>query len=79
MVWVGIFDVFHVRPTCDFVFSSIPLVLFDIPGIFMCLNTPWPLYNTVRYNTVLYIARFKDGSQKCMVIFQYILYIFVWI
>ena len=25
-----------------------------------------PLYNTVRYNTVLYITRFKDGSQKCI-------------
>ena len=46
------------------------------------------LYNTVRYNTVLAITRFKDGSQKyidyiekwpCMVIFQYNLNIFVWI
>ena len=25
-----------------------------------------PLYNTVRYNTVLDITRFKDGSQKCI-------------
>ena len=42
----------------------------------------------VHYNTVLYITQFKDGSQKCidyiekypfMVIFQYNLYIFVWI
>ena len=29
-------------------------------------DTPQPLYNTVRYNTVLYITRFKDGSQKCI-------------
>ena len=29
-------------------------------------NTPKPLYNTVRYNTVLDITRFKDGSQKCI-------------
>ena len=29
-------------------------------------NTPQPLYNTVRYNTVLYIIWFKDGSQKCI-------------
>ena len=50
-------------------------------------NTPQSLYNTVRYNTVLYITQFKDGSQKCidyieklpMVIFQYNLYIFVWL
>ena len=25
-----------------------------------------PLYNTARYNTVLHITRFKDGSQKCI-------------
>ena len=25
-----------------------------------------PLYNTVRYNTVLDITRHKDGSQKCI-------------
>ena len=25
-----------------------------------------PLYNTVRYNTVLHITRFKDGSKKCI-------------
>ena len=25
-----------------------------------------PLYNTVRYNTVLDIIWFKDGSQKCI-------------
>ena len=28
------------------------------------LNTLQSLYSTVRYNTVLNIARFKDGSQK---------------
>ena len=28
--------------------------------------TPQPLYNMVRYNTVLCIIRFKDGSQKCI-------------
>ena len=46
-------------------------------------STLQPLYNMVRYNTVLDIAWFKDGSQKCIdyieVIFQYNLYIFVWI
>ena len=31
-----------------------------------CQITPQPLYNTVRYNTVLYITRFEDGSQKCI-------------
>ena len=25
-----------------------------------------PLYNTVRYNTVMDITQFKDGSQKCI-------------
>ena len=30
------------------------------------VSTPQPLYNTVRYNTVLYIALFKDGSKKCI-------------
>ena len=25
-----------------------------------------PLYNTVRYNMVFDITRFKDGSQKCL-------------
>ena len=29
-------------------------------------NTLQPLYNTVHYNTVLDITRFKDGSQKCI-------------
>ena len=29
-------------------------------------NTLQPLYNMVRYNTVLDITRFKDGSQKCI-------------
>ena len=29
-------------------------------------NTLQPLYNTVRYNTVLDITRFKDGSQTCL-------------
>ena len=29
-------------------------------------NTLQPLHNTVRYNTVLDITRFKDGSQKCI-------------
>ena len=29
-------------------------------------NTLQPLYNTVRYNTVLDIARYKDGSQRCI-------------
>ena len=29
-------------------------------------NTLKPLYNTVRYNTVLDITQFKDGSQKCV-------------
>ena len=46
------------------------------------VDTLQPLYNTVHYNTVLDITRFKDGSKKCidyMVIFQYNLYIFVWI
>ena len=30
------------------------------------VDTLQPLYNTVRYNTVLDITRFKDGSQKCI-------------
>ena len=29
-------------------------------------DTLQPLYNTVHYNTVLDITRFKDGSQKCI-------------
>ena len=29
------------------------------------LRTLQPFYNTVHYNTVLDITRFKDGSQKC--------------
>ena len=29
-------------------------------------STPQPFYNTVRYNTVLGITRFKDGSQHCI-------------
>ena len=32
----------------------------------LVLNIPQPLYNTVHYNTVLDITRFKDGSQKCI-------------
>ena len=30
------------------------------------INTLQPLCKTVRYNTVLDITRFKDGSQKCI-------------
>ena len=30
------------------------------------LDTLQPLYNTVRYNTVLDTTRFKDESQKCI-------------
>ena len=30
------------------------------------IDTLKPLYNTVRYNMVLDITRFKDGSQKCI-------------
>ena len=30
------------------------------------INLLQPLYNTVCYNTVLDITRFKDGSQKCI-------------
>ena len=33
---------------------------------FLEAATLQPLYNMVRYNTVLYITRFKDGSQKCI-------------
>ena len=29
-------------------------------------NRLQPLYNTVRYNTVLDITRFKEGFQKCI-------------
>ena len=29
-------------------------------------GTLQPLYNTVLYNTVLDITRFRDGSQKCI-------------
>ena len=29
-------------------------------------NKLQPLYNTVHYNTVLDITRFKDGLQKCI-------------
>ena len=32
----------------------------------MLTFTLQPLYNTVHYNTVLDITRFKDGSQKCI-------------
>ena len=38
--------------------------------MYICLvsfnGTLQPLYNTVRYNMVLDITRFKDGSQKCL-------------
>ena len=30
------------------------------------VDTHRPLYNTVRYNTLLDISQFKDGSQKCI-------------
>ena len=34
---------------------------------FPCIvRTLQPLYNTVHYNSVLDITRFKDGSQKCI-------------
>ena len=33
-------------------------------------NTLQPLYNTVRYNTVLDITQFKDGSQKVKIILK---------
>ena len=34
--------------------------------LFLLKSTLQPLYNTVHYDTVLDITRFKDGSQKCM-------------
>ena len=64
-------------------FVIVPLCLFVCS--FICdtlaiVGNTLPLYNTVRYNAVLYITRFNDGSQKCIdYIFQYNLYIFVWI
>ena len=30
------------------------------------VGTPQPLYNRTRYNTVMVITRFKDGSKKCI-------------
>ena len=33
-------------------------------------NTLQPLYNTIRYNMVLDITRFKDGSQNCKIILK---------
>ena len=30
------------------------------------MHTLHPLYNSVRYNTVFDITRFKNGSQKCI-------------
>ena len=30
------------------------------------VSTQQPLYNMVRYNTVLYITDVQDGSQKCI-------------
>ena len=41
-------------------------VAFWTSWIFFLYITLQPLYNTVRYNTVLDITRFKDGSQKCI-------------
>ena len=41
--------------------------VFHLQMIFFLLTiTLQRLYNTVRYNTVLDITRFKDGSQKCI-------------
>ena len=34
--------------------------------IYIYSDTLQPLYNTVHYNRVLDITRFKDGSQKCI-------------
>ena len=35
-------------------------------GHFLFLYILQPLYKTIRYNTVLDITQFKDGSQKCV-------------
>ena len=32
----------------------------------VAVSTLQPVYNMVRYNMVLDITRFKDGSQKCI-------------
>ena len=37
-----------------------------VAGLKGLQHTLQPLYNTVRYNAVLDITRFKDGSQKCI-------------
>ena len=53
-------------------FASFPMYCTDTRQQYtgqkqgMNLNTLQPLYNTVRYNTVLDITQFKDGSQKCI-------------
>ena len=42
-----------------------------------CVNTLQPLYNMVRYYTVLDITQFKDGSQKCIDYIDNIIYTFL--
>ena len=37
-----------------------------MPTYMEFVSTLQPLYNTVRYKTVLDITRFKDGTQKCI-------------
>ena len=67
-----------IRPTWASCSISTPShmlrILIRIPLYFVSTNvkktilmsTLQPLYNTVRYKTVLDITRFKDGSQKCI-------------
>ena len=42
--------------------------LSSVIGLYLdrLFTTLQPLYNTVRYNTVLDITRVKDGSQNCI-------------
>ena len=67
---MSVFQDFHVIVMPDLGMCKAALV--SVYSLIRLLNTDsdtstlQPLYNTVHYNTVLDITRFKDGSQKCI-------------
>ena len=56
----------YVLEDSNFDFRYVRLCALDFPREDYGWTTLQPPYNTVRYNTVLDVTRFKDGSQKCI-------------
>ena len=53
----------HDYDNCDDDAAIMLVVVILVDALVIILDTPQPLYNTVRYNTVLDITRIRVGPQ----------------